>query len=295
MILIARPGIYFKTRAVSFIMILIISAACLSDQQLKVLTIDSEIMLPQELAEISGMAIIGNTVFAINDSGNGNFLFTFDLNTGKLIQTYRLRGMLNNDWEELAIYNDHLYIGDFGNNFGNRKNLGIYRIHIDSLGLAGATVGITGIAYKDQIINKSRYSKHPWDCEAMIVSESGISCFTKERDSLYTSLYKPAEGQSDNLMSPMDRFRAEMLVTGACFDKDGQKLYLCGYLNNETYLLVFRDAEKPVFTDSYKHYHIHGLKNTQVESILIRDNYLYLASERTRQKKQMLYRIKLPL
>lgn len=91
-------------------------------------------VLSGKLGEISGLAHCQTTpdqLWAINDSGNGAFLYSLSLQA-KLLHTYRLRGDKNEDWEDLSCgrclhkEQECLYIGDIGNNNGNRKKLQIY-------------------------------------------------------------------------------------------------------------------------------------------------------------------------
>jgi hypothetical protein len=86
--------------------------------------------------EISGIElcdVCDTKLWAINDSGNGPYLFLLDTETAETLCTYHLPNLTNVDWEEISlgkgIYgNSTLYIGDIGNNFLNRSKLQIYVI-----------------------------------------------------------------------------------------------------------------------------------------------------------------------
>ncbi len=84
--------------------------------------------LPDELPECSGMVGFGNYWITINDSGGGNDLLLLNRITGDYIRKVEILGATNMDWESLTIYQNDLYIGDTGNNIGNRKDLGVYKI-----------------------------------------------------------------------------------------------------------------------------------------------------------------------
>lgn len=48
---------------------------------------------------------------------------------GNLVRTITIEGVENNDWEDIAKdKNGFTYIGDFGNNDNDRKNLAIYKV-----------------------------------------------------------------------------------------------------------------------------------------------------------------------
>lgn len=258
-------------------------------QDTRILPLESEIIISLLLGEISGMAYEGDDIYALNDGGNGPYIFQLDMHTGRTKERYRIDNIRNTDWEELALHNGYLYIGDFGNNMGKRRDLAIHMISIDSLDYADPPVSTTGIAYSQQKSFKRSRHDHRWDCEAMVVCNDGIYLFSKNWKSRVTEMYEVKEGEMNNL-SPADSFDAGFLVTGAYYDSMHEGLYLCGYYDNETFLLHFRNAGTVRFTDDYRKYVVPGLKNTQVESVFRKGDYIYLASERT-LKAQAIYRI----
>lgn len=258
-------------------------------QNIRTLPVETEIKISLLLGEISGMAYEGDNIYALNDGGNGPYIFQLDMHTGRTKEKYRIDNIRNKDWEELALYNGYLYIGDFGNNMGKRRDLAIHRIRIDSLEHSDPPVMTTAISYSLQESYKPSRHDHEWDCEAMVVCSDGIYCFSKNWKNLITTMYEVKEGEMNNL-SPADSFDAGFLVTGAYYDSMHEGLYLCGYYENETYLLHFRNAETVRFTNDYRKYVIPGLKNKQVESVFRKGDYIYLASERT-LKAQAIYRI----
>ncbi|MFP4488900.1 MAG: hypothetical protein ACLFN1_06315 [Bacteroidales bacterium] len=271
-------------------MILCLGSGYISySQDPEILPVESDMKISLLLGEISGMAYEEDDIYALNDGGNGPYIFQLDIHTGRIKEKYRIDNIRNKDWEELAIYKGYLYIGDFGNNRGNRRDLTIHRIRIDSLDYAEPPVSSSGIGYSQQKSFKRSRHDHRWDCEAMVVCNDGIYLFSKNWQNHVTEMYEVKEGEMNNL-SPADSFDAGFLVTGAYYDSLHDGLYLCGYYDNETYLLHFRNAETVRFTDDYRKYVIPGLKNTQVESVFRKGDYLYLASERT-LKAQAIYRI----
>lgn len=84
--------------------------------------------------EISGIEVSHcneKRIWAINDSGNGPYLYLMDTETAGILITYHLSNLMNIDWEEISLGKgmfgeSTLYIGDIGNNFLNRTQLQIY-------------------------------------------------------------------------------------------------------------------------------------------------------------------------
>jgi putative lipase involved disintegration of autophagic bodies len=84
--------------------------------------------LPSEIKETSGLLLIDGKIITHNDRGDAANLYEIDSLSGNLLRTIRITNATNEDWEDLAEDENHIYIGDFGNNDGNRTNLRIYKI-----------------------------------------------------------------------------------------------------------------------------------------------------------------------
>lgn len=272
-----------------FSLILLFINSNLKAQDVDTLSVHSKMDLSPVLGEISGMCFHGDDIYAINDSGNGSYIFKIDIHTGELKEEFRLYNIRNHDWEELSVYNGYLYIADVGNNYGVRKDLAIHRVSLDSLKEREPPVLTTGIKYHMQKEYKGGMHNHEWDCEAMVVTGFGIICFSKNWVDLVTKMYIVNEGENNDLKA-VDTFDAGFLVTGAYYQSPERSLYLCGSYKNDTYILHFRNIDEMGFSDDYAKYVIPELKFTQIESIFVRGNYIYLASERT-IINQAIYRV----
>ena len=85
---------------------------------------------PADLNEISGIQFIQHSFWAINDGGNPARLYQIDT-FGNIVKTFKIPAS-NTDWEDICSDGDSmLYIGDFGNNDNNRKDLAIYAVNIN--------------------------------------------------------------------------------------------------------------------------------------------------------------------
>jgi hypothetical protein len=97
------------------------------NQNFKVIT-----KLPKKLKELSGMAVSTDpkTIWGIEDQGNKNAIYAFGEN-GKLISETLVENTENTDWEDLIKDKENnIYIGDFGNNDNDRKNLKILKVDL---------------------------------------------------------------------------------------------------------------------------------------------------------------------
>ncbi|WP_299529634.1 hypothetical protein [Ulvibacterium sp.] len=85
--------------------------------------------LPKKLDENSGIAMFSETtLWLIEDSGNPDEIYQVDLK-GNLLKKLKVKNAKNKDWEDLTKdKKGNLYIGDFGNNSNDRKDLVIYKL-----------------------------------------------------------------------------------------------------------------------------------------------------------------------
>ncbi|MBK7966305.1 MAG: hypothetical protein IPK10_14165 [Bacteroidetes bacterium] len=85
------------------------------------------------LNESSGLTFLDGKLWSFSDSGNPNDIYRIDTVTNTIFQTVDISNATNVDWEDMASNNDFLFVGDFGNNNGNRQDLKIYRINKSAL------------------------------------------------------------------------------------------------------------------------------------------------------------------
>jgi hypothetical protein len=203
--------------------------------------------LPAEVSESSGLIFFDNMYWTLNDSGNPPCLYAIDANDGHLLHTVCLEGISNIDWEELTQDQNHLYIGDFGNNRGTRKDLRIYKINKNDIS-AGRNATISRFdtimfSYANQANFAKRTQQHNFDCEAMIALNDSLFLFTKNWENQRTVLYAlPAQGGNYQLQ-PLADFDAGGLITGAALSTDHHKLALIGYVDYESFAWIFSGVQ----------------------------------------------------
>ncbi|PDH44628.1 MAG: hypothetical protein CND43_02870, partial [Flavobacteriales bacterium MED-G15] len=143
-----------------------------------------ETKLPKKIDETSGLEYFNGDLITHNDSGGDAKLYLFS-ETGELLEEFAVDDAENNDWEDITMDDNYLYISDSGNNYGNRKNLNIVITdHLNGF----KKVGEINFSYALQEDFKSR-NKHPNDAEALIVVDDQLVLFSKNREALTTELF----------------------------------------------------------------------------------------------------------
>ena len=84
-------------------------------------------VLNDSINENSGLDFFNNRLFTLNDSGNSSEIFEISKETGKIENVFKTN-LVNIDWEAITSDSSNLYVGDFGNNLGTRKDLVVHKI-----------------------------------------------------------------------------------------------------------------------------------------------------------------------
>jgi hypothetical protein len=185
--------------------------------------------LPSELKEISGLVYLHESFWAINDGGNEPVLYQLNYQCDSIIHRVRIANAKNKDWEELATDGNNLYIGDFGNNFGSRDRLIIYKVSVASLNDTVATAQLIQFKYADQKDFTKQKHKTNYDCEAMVYWNDTLHLFTKNWGDFKTRQYKVPSKSGTYSVMPSDSLYMGKMITGATVSKDGQTILLTAY------------------------------------------------------------------
>ncbi len=260
--------------------------------------------LPKKVKETSGLELMNGELFTHNDRGHSNHIYTINPETGDVTAKIELTNGINEDWEDLARSETHLFVGDMGNNDGNRKDLKIYRIKKSDLEGSGDRQvqhdGIIRLRYPEQTI--FFLDDHNFDCEALIYRNNYLYLFTKHRADSRTNLYKiPAEPSEDEYAAELlASFPAGGRITGADIRDDGRVVVLCGYnKSDDVFLWVLSDFEGDNFFSGEKMRIGLGSYASigQLEALVFKShNELYLSSEKTKKHNlpARLYGLTLP-
>jgi hypothetical protein len=201
-----------------FLTLLCIIAPEFCRAQLSLASLD----LPRAINETSGLEVHNGLFLTFNDSGGTTELFSFDQG-GKLIGSITIDHTKNVDWEDITADQDHYYIADTGNNYGNRSDQKIYILNRtfeleDSI----------SISYKAQKSFK-RGKKHPFDAEALASFGNQLVFFSKDRETLNSAVYVFDKNPGPIELVPQDFLNAGCLITGADFHEPSGLMGLTGY------------------------------------------------------------------
>lgn len=187
------------------------------------------------LNESSGLTFLDGKLWSFSDSGNPDDIYRIDTVTNTIFQTVDVSNATNVDWEDMASNNDYLFIGDFGNNNGNRQDLKIYRVNKSALTptTTSVTAAIINFSYSDQTSFVSNPTNHNFDCEAMIFLNDSIHLFSKNWVDFQTKHYVLPNVPGTHVAQLRETLNTGFLVTGASVQQYGV-ISLIGYLRTGT-------------------------------------------------------------
>jgi hypothetical protein len=195
---------------------------------------------PTELHETSGLVKIAPNKFVTHtDSGNEPKLYVFD-SSGLVQRRIKVSNATNVDWEDLTMDSKgNLYIGDFGNNNNDRKDLRIYTVASPNTFTKDSTVaGITNFTYPDQKAFPPAVALQNYDMEAFFWFNDSLYLFTKNRTNPYngyTKCYQLPARSGTFVAKLVDSFYTgsggylNYSITGSAVYPNGNKMILLGY------------------------------------------------------------------
>ncbi len=188
--------------------------------------------LPDSLTETSGLLLHHGKLFSNTDSGTPNVFFQIDTLSGAIRKKITVTNASNVDWEELCSDSLYVYLGDFGNNNGNRTDLKIVRVPwsaIDTAYSISDTATFISFAYADQTDFTAHPNANRFDCEAMISLGDSLYLFSKDWVYGHTRVYRIPKQPGNYTAVLIDSFDVKGLITGASFDSIRNKVMLIGY------------------------------------------------------------------
>ena len=132
-----------------------------------------------------------------------------------------IKGAQNRDWESLASDEKYIYVGDIGNNKGNRKDLKIYLIDFDF-----KLIDSINFNYNNQLKFKKR--KNRFDAEALVSIKDSLMIFSKI-EKFNNEVYFLPKTPGFYSVDPKYSFKVDALITGADYDSKLDLLALAGY------------------------------------------------------------------
>ena len=174
-------------------------AACASRPSPTGVAVDPQVDEPSGLV---ASATHPGVYWTHGDSGNGNWLFAIDAE-GKLLARYRVAATENVDWEDITRDDaGNLWLGDIGNNDGQRRDLAVLRLVEPDPSVGPEGVGEVrvaqrvGFSYPDQQEFGGRH--HTFDAESLLWWRGTLWLLTKHRGDRKTKLYRFPELGADS-------------------------------------------------------------------------------------------------
>ncbi|PKV51752.1 hypothetical protein ATE84_3850 [Aquimarina sp. MAR_2010_214] len=272
------------------ILLMTVSASCQKDKHTNLVKVNT---LPNILNEISGITMLSDhNVYAINDSGNSNVLFCLN-QKGKIVRKIKISGAKNIDWEDLAHdQEDNIYIGDFGNNSNDRKDLVIYKVS----GILSNAIVASKIEFifEDQKKFPPKKKRLNFDVEAFIHLNGNLYLFTKNRgkkSKAITKLYRVSATPGKYIAKLISKYEtcknySNCLITGATINKSEDQIAL---LTHNKVILLSSFKGDNLFDGiiqkiALKH-------NSQKEGICFKnDSTLFITDEKQGHKKATLFK-----
>lgn len=188
-------------------------------------------VLPEEISETSGLIFHNDKLITHNDSGNDSRLFEIDTLSLSITRMVTIMNASNIDWEDITQDDTYIYIGDFGNNKGNRKDLVIYRIAKSDYDQFNEVLADRiDFSFEDQT-SFTENSNNDWDAEALFTLGDKLVVLTKQWGSNGTVAYVMPNLPGDYSAERLDGYQVEGLITGSTYNSTAKLLYLIGYSN----------------------------------------------------------------
>ncbi len=230
-------------------------------------------LLPDELEETSGLIYYDGNLWTINDSGNDAILYRIDTVNGNIIQEIAVSNATNIDWESLAQDDDYIFIGDFGNNNGNRDDLRIYKVTKDDLpetGNGSVSSYQISFTYSDYPGRIGKKGENNFDCEAFVAIGDSLYLFSKNWQDNQTKLYRLPKSMGTHIAEKIYTFNTSGLITGAAYNSASKEITLIGY-SQETaipfFWLLFDYQDNLVFSGNKRRIDLLNITGAQTEAI----------------------------
>lgn len=233
-------------------------------------------LLPEEVKETSGLFFHNGRLWTHNDSGGKPILYGLDTTTFEVVQRITLVNAKNKDWEDVCTDDENVYVGDFGNNKGKRKNLRIFVFPLSAIpaeGNADILVDSIRFSFADQTEFKYEKHNHDYDCESMFATNDALYLFSKGWATGTTRLYRLSKTPGTQVAEVVNGFDSQGLITGADYDRESGILAIVGYVNKIwlPFLYLIYDFDDMGTNLPNRRFELHNYFGTQTEGICFYD------------------------
>ena len=231
--------------------------------------------LLDEVKETSGLFFHNGRLWTHNDSGGKPILYALDTTTFEVVQKVTLSNVKNNDWEDVSSDGENVFVGDFGNNKGNRKNLRIYSFPLSSIPDEGkATIKVDSICFTfDDQTDFTKRKVHDFDCEAFFATEECLYLLSKGWETGTTRLYRLPKTPGKHVAEVVNGFDSQGLITGADYDREKHILVIIGYVKSiwKPFMYIIFDFDEAGVKLSNRRFEMPQWAGMQTEGICFFD------------------------
>lgn len=256
--------------------------------------------LPKKLKEVSGITYFqeSNLIFALEDSGNANTIYALNPD-GKLEKTITISNADNIDWEDITKdKNGNIYIGDFGNNDNERRDLCIYKVAKNELNKENAVSEYKiSFSYPEQTEFPPKKKEWFYDVEGFFEYQNYFYLFTKNRSKAFDGtvfIYKILNAAGTQKATKIGEFKTcdnynHCVLTSASISPDGKKAVVLSHDK----IVLFENFKGDLFHKGTQS-EIKLNHFSQKEAIVFKDNNtLLIADEKTKKIGGKVYEFKL--
>jgi len=238
-----------------------------------IISIDPIANFVSGLSETSGLQWINGKLYTHIDQDEDK-IYEINASTAAIESNSKLAGADNVDWEDIAASDTHTFIGDFGNNGGNRTDLTIYKVGNATLGDAVINSEVIEFSYEDQTDFTLGDNETNYDCEAFVFYNDSLHLFTKNWLNFKTKHYVIPATAGTHIAELRGTFDALGLITAADINAEGQTVLLGYTLTGNTFMWLFWDFEGSNFFGGNKRRIQLGsaIDNGQIEGVAFQSN-----------------------
>lgn len=251
-------------------------------------------LMPKQLKEISGIVATGNEIFAISDKPHPVF---FKLSEkGELLLEISLKNTTVSDVEAVTADDKYVYIGDVGDNEGDRKTRTIIKVLKANIG-SGTNAEVSGevinFTFSDEVMTDKK-KLNDYDCESLLSYNDSLYLFTKRRTDDRSELFVIPKMPGTHVARSISIFDTHGLVTDAAINSSRNEVALTGYEKGHTspFIIFLKNFKGNNFFSGTAERIKLGNKKTdwQVEAVTYKgDNMVYFSCEGTKDVPATLY------
>ncbi len=269
--------------------------ACSATDKKSSLVVKTE--LPKELKEISGISASDGDIWAITDKPHAK-VYKLD-RSGNLKEQIEITNAEATDVEAVASDANFVYIGDVGDNTGDRVERKIIKVAKANI-KPGSEAKVTGEIIEFTFGEETRIEtkkQNNYDCESLLSYKDSLYVFTKDREDKETRLFALPKTPGKYTARFIDSFNSKGLITDAAINPANNELALIGYHKGHKFpfiILFNKFSGNDFFSGSHKKINLADKPwDWQLEGITYgSDNTLYFSCEGTKQVTATFYGIK---